>query len=49
MVAFKLAWALANKFSTPGKLDPHLRQFMLNATSLVGLWVSVKYGGSASL
>lgn len=37
MVAFKLAWALANRFSTPGKLDPHLRKFMLNATSLAAV------------
>lgn len=37
MVAFKLAWAIANEFSTGGKLEPKLREFMLNATSLAAM------------
>ncbi len=37
MVAFKLAWALANEFTAGPKLDPHLRQFMLDATSLAAM------------
>jgi single-stranded-DNA-specific exonuclease len=48
MVAFKLAWAIANEFTTPtnftsqnrssgGKLEPKLREFMLNATSLAAM------------
>lgn len=39
MVAFKLAWALANEFNPPkaGKLEPPLRQFMINATSLAAM------------
>ncbi len=37
MVAFKLSWALANKFNSGGKLAPHLRKFMLNATSLAAM------------
>ena len=47
-VAFKLAWAIANEFTTPprfasqnrssrGKLEPKLREFMLNATSLAAM------------
>jgi single-stranded-DNA-specific exonuclease len=37
MVAFKLAWAIANKFSVGTKLEPGLREFMLNATSLAAM------------
>ena len=42
MVAFKLAWAIANEFAPPviagrGKLEPGLRKFMLNATSLAAV------------
>ena len=32
MVAFKLAWAVANKFKVDGKTDPKLREFLINAT-----------------
>jgi single-stranded-DNA-specific exonuclease len=37
MVAFKLAWAIANEFSPGEKLEPRLREFMLNATSLAAM------------
>jgi len=37
MVALKLAWALANRFSSGSKLRPALREFMLNATSLAAM------------
>jgi len=37
MVAFKLAWALANEFSPGRKLEPALREFMINATSLAAM------------
>ena len=37
MVAFKLAWAIANEFSDNKKLDGPLRQFMLNAVSLAAM------------
>jgi len=37
MVAFKLAWAIANEFSSGPKLEPRLREFMLNATSLAAI------------
>ncbi|MHC4363833.1 MAG: single-stranded-DNA-specific exonuclease RecJ [Planctomycetota bacterium] len=37
MVAFKLAWALANRFSSGKKLEPDLREFMINATSLAAM------------
>ena len=37
MVAFKLAWALANDFNNGCKLSDDLRQFMLNATSLAAM------------
>jgi single-stranded-DNA-specific exonuclease len=42
MVAYKLAWAVANEFSASqsraaGKLEPKLREFMLNATSLAAM------------
>jgi len=36
-VAYKLAWALADEFSRGPRLDPELRQFMLNATSLAAM------------
>ncbi|NIP26973.1 MAG: single-stranded-DNA-specific exonuclease RecJ [Phycisphaerae bacterium] len=37
MVAFKLAWAIANEFNVGTKLQPALREFMLNATSLAAM------------
>ena len=37
MVAFKLAWAIANEFKRGPKLEPKLRNFMLNATSLAAM------------
>jgi len=37
MVAFKLAWELANKFNTGARLDSELREFMLNAASLAAM------------
>jgi single-stranded-DNA-specific exonuclease len=37
LVAFKLAWAIANQFSSGPKLEPTLREFMLNATGLAAL------------
>ncbi|UCE98611.1 MAG: single-stranded-DNA-specific exonuclease RecJ [Planctomycetota bacterium] len=37
MVAFKLAWAIANEFNKGRKLQPNLREFMLNATSLAAM------------
>ncbi len=37
MVAFKLAWAIANEFNAGRKLEPRLREFMINATSLVAM------------
>ena len=37
MVAFKLAWAIANRYSAGPKLDEELREFMLNATSLAAM------------
>jgi single-stranded-DNA-specific exonuclease len=37
MVAFKLAWALANEFNPGQKLSPDLREFMINATSLAAM------------
>ena len=37
MVAFKLAWAIANEFSAGPKLEPVLREFMLSATSLAAI------------
>ncbi|MGB2865290.1 MAG: single-stranded-DNA-specific exonuclease RecJ [Sedimentisphaerales bacterium] len=37
MVAFKLAWAIANEFNPGRKLDPRLRDFMLSATSLAAM------------
>ena len=37
MVAFKLAWALADQFSSGGRLNADLREYMLNATSLAAI------------
>ena len=37
MVAYKLAWALADEFSPGQRLEPELRDFMLNATSLAAI------------
>jgi len=37
MVAFKLAWAIANEFNRGPRLEPAMRQFMLNATSLASI------------
>jgi len=37
MVAFKLAWAIANEFTTGQKLEPRLREFMIDATSLAAM------------
>ncbi len=37
MVAFKLAWALAERFSTGARLETDLREFMLSATSLAAM------------
>lgn len=37
MVAFKLAWALANKFSGGQRLNADLRRYMLDATSLAAV------------
>ena len=37
MVAFKLAWAIANEFSAGAKLETRLREFMINATSLAAM------------
>lgn len=37
MVAYKLAWAIADEFSHGPRLDPKLREFMLNATSLAAI------------
>jgi len=37
MVAFKLAWAIANEFNAGKKLEPRLREFMMNATSLAAV------------
>jgi len=37
MVAFKLAWAIANEFNPGRRLEPKLRDFMLNATSLAAM------------
>jgi len=37
MVALKLAWAIANECKRGPKLEPELRQFMLNATSLASI------------
>ncbi|UCF14681.1 MAG: single-stranded-DNA-specific exonuclease RecJ [Phycisphaerales bacterium] len=37
MVAFKLAWAIANEFNPGRRLEPRLREFMLSATSLAAM------------
>ncbi len=37
MVAFKLAWAIANEFNPGKRLEPKLREFMLGATSLAAM------------
>jgi single-stranded-DNA-specific exonuclease len=37
MVAFKLAWAVANAFNSGRKLEPRLREFMISATSLAAM------------
>lgn len=37
MMAFKLAWAVANKFNKGRRLAPELRNFMINATSLAAM------------
>jgi single-stranded-DNA-specific exonuclease len=37
MVAFKLAWAIANELASTKKLDSRLCEFMLNATSLAAM------------
>ncbi len=37
MVAFKLAWAIANEFNAGRRLEPKLREFMLNATSMAAM------------
>jgi single-stranded-DNA-specific exonuclease len=37
MVAFKLGWAIADQFKAGDKLEPKLREFMLNATSLAAM------------
>lgn len=37
MVAFKLAWAIAAEFGSGPKLQPDLRTFMINATSLAAI------------
>ncbi len=37
MVAFKLAWAVANEFNPGRRLEPNLRDFMISATSLAAM------------
>ncbi len=37
LVAYKLAWAVAEAFSGGARLEANLRQFMLNATSLAAI------------
>ena len=37
MVAFKLAWAVANRYKRGGQLPPELKQYLLNATTLAGI------------
>ncbi len=37
MVAFKVAWAVANATKQGGQLSPELRQYLLNATTLAGM------------
>ena len=37
LVAYKLAWAIANEFNSGQRLEPTLREFMINATSLAAM------------
>jgi len=37
MVAFKVAWAIANEFNPGRRLEPKLRDFMISATSLAAM------------
>ena len=37
MVAFKLAWAIANELNSGRRLEPRLREYMLTATSLAAM------------
>ena len=37
MVAFKLAWAIANRYKKDGQLPTELKQYLLNATTLAGI------------
>ena len=37
LVAYKLAWAIANEFNSGRRLEPTLREFMLNATTLAAM------------
>jgi single-stranded-DNA-specific exonuclease len=37
LVAFKVAWAIANKYKTGAKLSPELREFLLNATMFAAM------------
>jgi len=37
LVAYKLAWAIANEFNPGRRLEPTLREFMINATSLAAM------------
>lgn len=37
MVAFKLAWDIANRFAAGPKLEGQIREFMINATSLAAM------------
>ena len=37
LVAYKLAWAIANEFNSGQRLEPTLREFMLNATTLAAM------------
>ena len=37
MVAFKLAWTIANEFAGGAKLEPKTREFMINATTLASM------------
>jgi single-stranded-DNA-specific exonuclease len=37
LVAFKVGWAVADLFKTGPRLDPQMRDFMLNATSLAAM------------
>ena len=37
LVAFKLAWGVANAYKKGGQLSPQLRQYLLDATTLAGM------------